>query len=82
MDFYVSDSGVEQSITAKDVSDHLKAVVRILGKDYLGFSAECVGTHSIRASFAMMLKLKGQHPYTIMLQGCWLSDSFMKYICP
>ena len=35
VDFYVSDSGVEQSITAKDVSDHLKAVVRILGKDYL-----------------------------------------------
>ena len=28
----------------------------------------------------MMLKLKGQHPSTIMLQGRWSSDSFMKYI--
>ena len=26
--------------------------------------------------------MKGQHPSTIMLQGRWSSDSFMKYIRP
>ena len=69
-------------VTAQDVADQLKSIVNVLGKNYLGFGPDRVGTHSIRASFAMMLKLKGHHPSTIMLQGRWSSDAFMKYIRP
>ena len=79
---YMSDTGEIRNISLKDVAAHLKAMVSALGENYLGFTSEYVGTHSIRLSFAMMLKLKGIHPSTIMLQGLWSSDAFMKYIRP
>ena len=66
---YMSDTEEIRNISLKDVAAHLKAMVSALGENYLGFTSEYVGTHSIRSSFAMMLKLKGIHPSTIMLQG-------------
>ena len=60
----------------------MKKVVTNVGKARLGFDASRVGTHSIRTSFAMMLYLQHIHPLTIMLIGCWSSDTFLLYIRP
>ena len=48
-------------------------------------TADCIrpkeiGTHSIRASLAMMMYLAKEPIYTIMLIGRWSSDAFIAYI--
>ena len=54
------------------------------GADNLGYKANEIGCHSIRSGVAMVMYL-AQHPmrvptYTIMLQGRWCSDAFLRYI--
>jgi hypothetical protein len=58
----------------------LRAVVRSLGKDALGFDASEVGNHSLRSAAAMAMYLAGVPVYTIMLIGRWSSDAFLRYI--
>ena len=67
-------------ITQKEILQHIQSTVSSIGKDKLGFTADKVGTHSIRSSFAMQLYLQNESVYTIMLQGRWKSDSFLLYI--
>ena len=67
-------------ITQKEILQHIRATVASIGKVKLGFTADEVGTHSIRLSFAMQLYLQDESVYTIMLQGRWKSDSFLLYI--
>lgn len=67
-------------ISSKEIFDDIRAAVDAIGPHILGFSSKDVGTHSNRAAFAMMSYL-GQTPiYTIMLQGRWRSDAFLRYI--
>jgi hypothetical protein len=54
--------------------------VQAIGKDILGFDAFEVGTHSLRSAAAMAMYLAGVPVYTIMLIGCWSSNTFLWYI--
>ena len=51
-----------------------------IGVDVLGFISDKIGTHSVRASLAMMMYLAKEQIYTIMLVGRWNSDAFLAYI--
>ena len=67
-------------MTGKEVFTRIRTIVSIFGKSDLGFSANEVGTHSIRSSAAMQLFLNKIPTYQIMLLGRWSSDAFLKYI--
>ena len=58
----------------------IRAIVDAIGPQVLGFTSKDVGTHSNRAGGAMMMYLAKTPPYTIMMNGRWSSDSFLKYI--
>lgn len=52
----------------------------MLVTDKLGFTADDIGTHSLRSAAAMAMYLAGVPVYTIMLIGRWSSDAFLRYI--
>ena len=71
-------------ITSTQVLHNLRWAAEDLGADNLGYKANEIGCHSIRSGAAMAMYL-AQHPmrvptYTIMLQGRWCSDAFLRYI--
>lgn len=69
-----------EHITSKEMVDSLRAAVVGYGEDKLGFTAEDIGTHSIRSGSAMAM-YKGEVPvYVIMMIGRWSSDAFLRYI--
>ena len=76
--------GHKQSKTVQISSDNvikaLRTTVRTMTAWNLGFTAEEIGTHSIRSGGAMMMCLAGVREYIIMIQGRWKSMSYMKYI--
>ena len=51
-----------------------------IGADILGFTSDETGTHSVRASLAMMMHLAKEQIYAIILVGRWNSDAFLSYI--
>jgi len=67
-------------LTSKDILQHIRATVKVLGEERLGFKSSEVGCHSIRSSFAMFLYLQEIRTDRIMLQGRWKSDAFLLYI--
>ena len=67
-------------IRPSEVLVDLRCSVDAIGKDVLGFTSDEVGTHSVRASLAMMMYLAREQIYTIMLVGRWSSDAFLAYI--
>ena len=58
----------------------IRIAVDVIGKDVLGFTSDEVGTHSNRSGGAMMMYLAKTPPYTIMMQGRWHSNAFLRYI--
>jgi len=58
----------------------IRAAVRTLGPDKLGFDPDKGGTHSNRSGSAMGMLLARAPVYTIMLMGRWTSDAFMRYL--
>jgi hypothetical protein len=60
--------------------DRLRAIVKFIGEDRLGFKAMELGTHSIRSGAAMGMYLASVPVFTIMLIGRWSSDAFLRYI--
>jgi hypothetical protein len=58
----------------------IRAAVRSLEPEKLGFGPDEVGTHSNRSGGAMGMFLAGTPVYTIMLMGRWSSDAFMRYL--
>ena len=71
-------------INSSQILESLRWAARDLGKDVLGYTADEIGCHSIRSGAAMAMYL-ANHPirvptYTIMLQGRWCSDAFLRYI--
>mmetsp|Transcript_26797 Transcript_26797/g.41573 ORF Transcript_26797/g.41573 Transcript_26797/m.41573 type:complete len:325 (+) Transcript_26797:1020-1994(+) len=62
------------------VTCSLCAVVEELGVDFLGFSKDDIGTHSLRSGCAMAMHLAGIPVYMMMLIGRWSSEAFMLYI--
>ena len=67
-------------VKATQILSAIRAAVKIIGPTQLGFTADEVGTHSIRSSAAMAMYLAGVPVYTIMLIGRWSSDAFLRYI--
>ena len=68
------------AISAAAVRVYLRRAVKLVGEEKLGFLADKVGTHSVRASFAMMLVLHDVADSTIMKKGRRKSDAFLAYI--
>jgi len=58
----------------------IRAAVKILGHEILGFHPNEVGTHSNRSGGAMGMFLAGTPVYTIILMGRCSSDAFMRYL--
>jgi hypothetical protein len=58
--------------------------VRLAATEYnlqaAGYSLDRIGSHSLRASGAMALKLNGYDETTIKKLGRWSSDTYLKYI--
>jgi hypothetical protein len=77
---YRDTAGTLCTVHATEVAQHLKNTVSSIGANVLGFTANDVGTHSNRTSFAMMVYLQRVHPFTIMLQGRWSSEAFLLYV--
>lgn len=73
-------NGELQFIRNTEILNKLKIVVKTMGKEDLGLNPNDVGTHSLRASYALILALMGAPDSKIMLLGRWKSDAFMKYI--
>jgi len=67
-------------IQPSEILIDLRSSVDAIGVDILGFTSANIGTHSIRASLAMMIYLAKEPIYTIMLVGRWSSDAFLAYI--
>ena len=67
-------------IRSYEVLDVIRAAVKAIGFEVLGFHDHEVGTHSNRGGFAMMMYLSGSKVFTIMKLGRWLSDAFLEYI--
>jgi hypothetical protein len=75
------ENGRLYSLTSKIMRQHLRETTTTIGCDSLGINnVTDVGTHSIRASFAMMLHLNKIADSTIMQMGRWKSDAFLVYI--
>jgi len=72
--------GKLSTISSTVILGKIRAAVKALGKDNLGFTENEVGTHSNRSGGAMGMYLSGTPVYTIMLMGRWSSDAFMRYI--
>ena len=68
------------AISAAAVRVYLRRATKTVGEEKLGFSADGVGTHSVRASFAMMLVLNNVEDSAIMKKGRWKSAAFLDYI--
>jgi hypothetical protein len=58
----------------------IRAAVKGLGHEKLGFYPEEVGTHSNHSGGAMGMLLAGTPVYTIMLMGHWSLEAFMRYL--
>ena len=80
--YYYHDSTTNRAtaISSTEIFDDIRAAVDAIGERILGFTSKDVGTHSNRSGFAMMSYLIGTPIYTIMLQGRWQSDAFLRYI--
>jgi hypothetical protein len=72
--------GKLSEVSSKMMLNHVRVVVIHVGEDNLGFKASEMGTHSIRSGVAMAMYLANVPVFTIMLIGCWSSDSFLRYI--
>lgn len=68
------------NISSSEYLADIRIAVDIIGKDVLGFTSAEVGTHSNRSGGAMMMYLAKTPPYTIMMQGRWHSNAFLRYI--
>ena len=78
--FHNSTTDRTEFITSNQILQSLRWAVDELGVDRLGFSSLEIGCHSIRSGAAMAMYLKKFAVFTIMLQGRWCSDAFLRYI--
>jgi len=73
-------NGVLSQLSSKQLLNRLRASVKTVREDELGFKALELGTHSIRLGAAMAMYLAGVPVFTIILIGQWSSDAFLHYI--
>ena len=78
--FYDKESKLFSDINSYKFLDTIRAAVKSIGPDILGFTEDDVGTHSNRGAFAMMCLLAGTPLFQVMKIGRWLSDAFLDYV--
>ena len=78
--FYNHSTKQVETITADQIRDSLQWAASELGHERLGYHPHEVGCHSIRSGAAMAMYLNKVPTFTIMLQGRWCSDAFLRYI--
>jgi hypothetical protein len=80
---YIDNQGNLLQLRARAVKPVLQAAALINGfMPDKGYQQDQIGSHSIRASGAMALKLQGQDDTMIQLLGRWSSNTFQRYIRP
>jgi hypothetical protein len=67
-------------IDSKQILHTLRAAAMAIGVNDLGFHPNEIGLHSLRSGAAMAMYLAGVPVFSIMLQGRWSSDAFLRYI--
>ena len=67
-------------IKSDQILQSLRWTVDEIGFDALGFTSDEIGCYFIRSEAAMAMFLNKVKTYTIMLQGQWSSDAFLRYI--
>ena len=67
-----------KTINSSTVRKKLRSAAMKVGEDRLGFHPDDIGTHSIRSGAAMAVYLDRVPTFTIMLIGCWYSDTFLR----
>lgn len=72
--------GIQSHIISDQVRDRLRAVVKVIGEEALGFTSEDIGLHSIRSGGAMAMFLSGVSTIIIQRIGRWSSKAFLEYI--
>ena len=78
--FYNMITDQTEYITSDQILKSLRWAVDELGEDILGYTSAEIGCHSIRSGAAMSMYLQKIAVFTIMLQGRWCSDAFLRYI--
>ena len=78
--FYNKITNRVELVKSEQILQSLRWAVDELGVDHLGFTSDEIGCHSIRSAAAMAMFLNNVKTYTIMLQGRWCSDAFLRYI--
>ncbi len=73
-------NGQRKRMTSKCMLAMLRAKLKVIGTERLGFCPAKTGLHSIGSSAAMALYLAGQEVFIIVLLGQWSSDAFLHYI--
>jgi hypothetical protein len=71
-------SGVR--LLSRDVTGSIRKAAKATNLTKQGYNINCIGSHSLRASGAMALKLNGFKSTGIMKVGHWRSLTFLTYI--
>jgi hypothetical protein len=71
---------LNQHITAPMMTAVLRQAAVRLNLHQQGYPSARIGSHSLRASGAMAMKLNGESDVTIMKYGRWRSTTWMTYI--
>jgi integrase len=72
--------GNNTHVVAAEILNAVRMAARQTNLPVNGYDLTHIGTHSLRASGAMALKLNGYDKETIMKIGRWSSNTFMTYI--
>jgi hypothetical protein len=67
-------------VQPRDITNLVKFAARGVNLEAQGYNMSRIGTHSLRASGAMVLKLQGVSDSTIMKIGRWTGLTFLTYI--
>ena len=78
---FVDERGNLAKLSAKLALQMLRYYLSLSDFEKFGIIIQQVGLHSLRASMAMALHLKGHPPYTIKYLGQWASEAFLLYLC-
>ena len=73
-------NGQPGRVTAHDIRAAVRQSVELDGLESKGFDVDRVGSHSLRAGGAIMLKLAGYDSDTIKKLGRWSSNTYLVYI--
>jgi len=77
---FFTENGKVTNINLAQVLPRLRAIVRIIGEDILGFKDTYIGLHSLRSGGAMAMFLSGVSTIVIRRIGRRMSDAFLEYI--